>query len=350
MQIEDMVLISVDDHVVEPPSMASFFRDHVPGEVPGPGAEGDPARRRHRRLADRGQGDLDLRAQRRAGPPREDWGSDPANFDQVRPGTYDIHERIRDMNVNGVLASICFPSWPGIARPVLRGQRRQGLRRSDDPGLQRLAHRRVVRGVSRAVSSRWRCPDSRWAADWMAEEIRRVAEKGCHAVSLHPETYRVGFPDYHGDEWDAAWAACEEVGTVMVFHFGGTPNFMPRSPFDVIPHVMPFQTAIFAAELLWSPIMRKFPKVPHGPGRGRHRLDPVLPREGRLRLRPPSPLDRRRLRGQAPVPGVPRARPGVLHRRRDRAAQPGPDRDRHDHLGVRLPALGFAPGPRPPRC
>jgi predicted TIM-barrel fold metal-dependent hydrolase len=98
-------------------------------------------------------------------------------------------------------------------------------------------------------------------AEWMAGEIRRLAAKGCHAVSCHPDAYRFGAPDYHGDEWDPAWRAAEEMGTVMVFHFGGFPNFMPRSPFDVIPHVMPFQTAIFASELLWSPIFRKFPEL-----------------------------------------------------------------------------------------
>jgi len=36
---------------------------------------------------------------------------------------------------------------------------------------------------------------------------------------------------------------------------------MPRSPFDVIPHAMPFQTAVFASELLWSPMMVKFPEL-----------------------------------------------------------------------------------------
>jgi len=32
MNVEDMILISVDDHVVEPPSMTEFMRDHVPGK------------------------------------------------------------------------------------------------------------------------------------------------------------------------------------------------------------------------------------------------------------------------------------------------------------------------------
>ena len=56
-------------------------------------------------------------------------------------------------------------------------------------------------------------------------------------------------------------AGVQRPGTVAVFHFGGFPNFMPRTPFTVIPHAMPFQTSIFAAELLWSPIMQKFPKM-----------------------------------------------------------------------------------------
>jgi hypothetical protein len=30
MRIEDQILIGVDDHVVEPPSMSGLYRDHVP--------------------------------------------------------------------------------------------------------------------------------------------------------------------------------------------------------------------------------------------------------------------------------------------------------------------------------
>ena len=84
------------------------------------------------------------------GRPPEDWGSDPASFDQVRPGCFDVHERIRDMNVNGVLASINFPSWLGLGG--------QFFLQNEDTGfveamlrLQRLAHRRVVQRVPGAL-------------------------------------------------------------------------------------------------------------------------------------------------------------------------------------------------------
>jgi predicted TIM-barrel fold metal-dependent hydrolase len=260
MQIEDMVLISVDDHVVEPPSMSEFFRDHVPAKYK------DRVPRVIRRddgtdawlIEGKEISTFGLNAV--AGRPREDWGSDPANFDQVRPGTYDLHARIKDMDANGVLASLCFPSWPGIAGQFFvdsedKDYAAEMIRAYNDWHIEEWCGTYPGRFIPLAISG------FPLGGNWMAGEIRRVAKKGCHAVSLHPETYRAGFPDYHGDEWDEAWSACEEVGTVMVFHFGGAPNIMPRAPFDVIPHVMPFQTAIFAAELLWSPIMRRFPNV-----------------------------------------------------------------------------------------
>jgi predicted TIM-barrel fold metal-dependent hydrolase len=260
MQVEDLILISTDDHVVEPPSLSEFFSDRVPARF----------RDRVPRVIRRPDGTdawliegkeistFGLNAVQ--GRPPEDWGSDPANFDQVRPGTYDIHERIRDMNANGVLAALCFPSWPGIAGQFFvasEDKEYAGAMVSayNDWHIEEWCGTYPGRFVPLAISG------FPLGAEWMAGEIRRVAAKGCHAVSLHPETHLAGFPDYHGDEWDPAWEACQETGTVMVFHFGGRPNFMPRSPFDVIPHVMPFQTAIFAAELLWSPIMRRFPDV-----------------------------------------------------------------------------------------
>ena len=45
----------------------------------------------------------------------EEYGLDPLAFSQMRAGCYDIHERIRDMNVNGVLGSLNFPSLAGFA-------------------------------------------------------------------------------------------------------------------------------------------------------------------------------------------------------------------------------------------
>ena len=47
--------------------------------------------------------------------PKEQWGMNPSALAEMRPGAYDIHERVRDMNRNGVLAWMCFPSMAGFS-------------------------------------------------------------------------------------------------------------------------------------------------------------------------------------------------------------------------------------------
>ena len=50
-----------------------------------------------------------------AGKPKEAIGLDPVRFDDMRAGCYDIDERIKDMDLDGVHAQLCFPSLPGFA-------------------------------------------------------------------------------------------------------------------------------------------------------------------------------------------------------------------------------------------
>lgn len=47
--------------------------------------------------------------------PAEEWGRDPAGFAEMRPGVYDVHERVRDMSRNGIWGSMCFPTFTGFS-------------------------------------------------------------------------------------------------------------------------------------------------------------------------------------------------------------------------------------------
>jgi len=260
MQLEDMILVSVDDHLVEPPSMSEYFADHFPAKY----------RDRVPRVIHRPNGtdawlvegnevsSFGLNAV--AGRVREEWGNDPGSFEEVRKGTWDVHERVRDMTVNGVLGSMCFSSWPGLGGQYFlqSGDRELAacmIRAYNDWHVDEWCGAYPGRFIPLALSGFILGPE------WMAEEIRRMAAKGCHATSFHSDTHRFGLPDHHGDEWDPAWQACQDTGTVMVFHFGSSPEFMPRSPFDTMIHTMPFNTGVFASELLWSPVLRRFPRV-----------------------------------------------------------------------------------------
>ncbi len=109
MDTDDLILVSVDDHVVEPPEM---FDGHLPAKWR------DVAPRVVRKddgtdvWLYEGQELPNIGLNAVVGRPPEEYGVEPTSFDEMRPGCYDIHERVRDMNANGVLGSMCFPSYP----------------------------------------------------------------------------------------------------------------------------------------------------------------------------------------------------------------------------------------------
>ena len=144
MHADDLILISVDDHLVEPPTM---FDQHTPARWKDRFPEGRAQRRGRRRLDLRGRRHPQHRAQRRRRSPQ---GGVRHRADRVRrdaprllgrPRAGQGHERRRRPRLDEL------PVVPQLQRPAVRGQRRQGPRPRRGAGLQRLARRRVVRGL-----------------------------------------------------------------------------------------------------------------------------------------------------------------------------------------------------------
>src|SRR3546814_6925021 len=107
MQMDDMILVSIDDHMVEPPDM---FKNHVPAKW----ADQAPKVVRNESGAEEWvfQGastSTPFGMAATVGWPSDEWGFNPATMAELRPGCFDVHERVRDMNANGVLASMNFP-------------------------------------------------------------------------------------------------------------------------------------------------------------------------------------------------------------------------------------------------
>src|SRR6516164_7392084 len=112
MRLEDLILVSVDDHVVEPP-------DLFEGRLPQKYADVAPKLVRKEwsdhpvdvwQFMGAELPNIGLNAV--AGRPPEEYAMDPQSFDDMRTGCYDIHDRVKDMNANGLLGSMCFPSFP----------------------------------------------------------------------------------------------------------------------------------------------------------------------------------------------------------------------------------------------
>ncbi|MHB8439361.1 MAG: amidohydrolase family protein [Acidimicrobiales bacterium] len=259
MDTADLILVSVDDHVVEPPDM---FEGRVPAAFKG----------REPRIVHKEDGtdvwvyegneipNVGLNAV--VGRPPEEYGIEPTSFDEMRPGCFDIKERVRDMNVNGVLGSMCFPSFVQFCGQLFA--------RTEDKTLGLAMVQAYndwhVESWCGAAPGRF-IPLSIppiWDPTLMAAEVRRMAAKGCHAVTFSENPSKLGWPSFHNPHWDPFWQACSDEGTVVCLHIGSSSTLAitaPDAPFDVLIALQPVNIIQCAADLLFSPVLRKFPDL-----------------------------------------------------------------------------------------
>ena len=259
MRADELILVSVDDHVVEPPDL---FRRQVPPRW----------RDRAPRVVHKEDGsdvwqfegaqlpNIGLNAV--AGRPPEEYGVEPTSYEQLRPGCYDSRERVRDMNVNGVLASMCFPSFPSFCGQLwARTEDKQlagaMLSAYNDWHIDEWCGSHPGRFIPLALPAMW---DPALAA----AEVRRVARKGCHVVSFCENPEKIGYPSLHAPHWDPLWRACADEGTVVAIHIGSGAGMTFTSmdaPVDVMITVQPINIFSCAADLLWSRVPRAYPTL-----------------------------------------------------------------------------------------
>jgi predicted TIM-barrel fold metal-dependent hydrolase len=253
-----MVLISIDDHVIEPPNLferhvPEKYRDQAPKVVHNPdGTDGWIFQ------GERVGAPMGLNAV--ASWPQEEKGWDPAGFAEIRPGAYDIHERVRDMNANGVFQSMCFPTMAGFSARIFldppdRDLSLIMLKAYNDWHVDEWCGTYPGRFIPLAVVPVW-------DQDAMVAEVRRMAAKGCHAFTFSENPEKTGFPSLHNEWWDPFWAACADEGTIVCFHIGSSseiPVTSVESPVDVTLTLMPVNIVQVAADLIWSDFLRRYP-------------------------------------------------------------------------------------------
>ena len=190
MRLEDLILVSVDDHVVEPPDV---FEHHLPAKY-----RDIAPRVEHRadgtdawKFLDFHIPNVGLNAV--TGRPPEEYGMDPTSFDELRKGTYDVNERVLDMSANGLLGSLNFPSLPGFAGRLF-GQLEDKdaalalCRAYNDWHIEEWCGYAPERFIPLAIPPIWD-PQA------IADEVRRVAKKGCHAITFPENPVPLGLPE-----------------------------------------------------------------------------------------------------------------------------------------------------------
>ncbi|HUO47636.1 MAG TPA: amidohydrolase family protein [Acidimicrobiales bacterium] len=256
--IDDYILISVDDHLIEPPDL---FVNHLPAKH----LDAAPKLVRNEEGSDVwvfGPVVMETAALNAvAGRPREEYGLEPQSLDEVRPGCYDVHERVKDMDAGGVLASMNFPSFPTFTARVFKTEdeelSRALVRAYNDFHIDEWCGAYPGRFIPMAVPLIW-------DAQLTAEEIRRTAAKGCHSLSFTENPAALGYPSFHDEYWDPVWRACCDTGTVLSIHLGSSGRLsIPAvdSPPDVMITLQPMNIQSAAADLLWSRVLKNFPDL-----------------------------------------------------------------------------------------
>jgi predicted TIM-barrel fold metal-dependent hydrolase len=259
MRLEDMILVSVDDHVVEPPNV---FDNHLDKKYMSraPKLTRKPDGTEMWSFDGRQLPNIGLNAV--VGRVPEEYGMEPTAYEQMRPGCFDSNERVRDMDANGVLAQLCFPSFPQFSGQLFAGCEDRELalaltRAYNDWHIDEWAGNHPGRFIPLSLPPVW-------DPIKMADEVRRVAKKGCHTVSFSQDPTGIGLPSIHDSHWNPFWQACADEGTLIAVHIGSGSGMYFTSqdaPVDVMITSTPMSIASFASDLLWSRILREYPTL-----------------------------------------------------------------------------------------
>jgi predicted TIM-barrel fold metal-dependent hydrolase len=254
-------IVSVDDHLIEPPSL---WESRLPTRL----------RSRGPRAVDTPEGVVwELEGERfplgrvaaSAGRPLEErMQVQVTRWDEMRRGCYDPVERVKDMNIDGVIASLCFPSFPGFGGTL----------------FQRLEDRELALACIQAYNDfqidEWAgsAPGRLfgmvllpyWDPALAVRELRRTAAKGAVAIAFSENPYNQGFPSIHdsGRYWDPVFAAAQEAELPLCMHFGSSSHVMttsPDAPRVVQSVAAPLNSELHFIDWVLSGIFERFPRL-----------------------------------------------------------------------------------------
>jgi predicted TIM-barrel fold metal-dependent hydrolase len=281
-------IISVDDHVVEPPHT---FENRLPGHLQPHAPRIVETSKGHQVWEFEGARFSQVGLNAVAGRRRETVRMEPFRFDEMRPGCFDIEARISDMDLAGVWASVNFPSQiTGFCgRVFFDAQNRElgmaCIRAWNDwlyeEWYSAYPERIVPLGITYLSNP-----------SWAVEEIERNASRGFTSVTLPERPHAIGLPSlWDRDYWAPIIEACVETDTVVSLHVGSS-GLYPSPPGVQDPGLgatLFGQLSLGAcAEWLWSGVPRDYPGLKIAMSEGGigwvamllDRLDNVVDRSG----------------------------------------------------------------------
>jgi predicted TIM-barrel fold metal-dependent hydrolase len=256
-------VISVDDHVQEPPELwtrrlsKSKWGDRVPHvEQQADGTE--------RWIVDGRKSELEGVAL--AGALMADRSDEPQRWEEVPRMAYVPAERLKALDAGGIDYSVLYPTVAGVAGEVFG--------RIHDPELE-LA---CVQAYNDWLVEEWAGASPRFIPQCIVpllpaaavQEIKRAVAKG-HRGVIYPgipmelrDVPHINEPDY-----DPVWATCQDLDVPVCFHAGSSAQiqlqpydgYSPKLKKAVEAMTGPASSIFIVVNLLLSRILFRFPKL-----------------------------------------------------------------------------------------
>lgn len=274
------LVISVDDHVMEPPDLwqrwlPAKYRDQGPKVVRAPYRRKPGVRDISTYLYEIAPDgpetdfwiyeDMERAIQASFVNPAADCdeiGITPLTYDEMRPGTWQLKARLEDMTLAGIERSVIFPN---IAR--FCGQTFLDAK-DKEVALE------CVYAYNNFLVEEWTADGGGriipmglvplWDVELAAAEVRRNAARGVTAVAFSEIPAKLGLASVHTRYWDPFLQACDETGTVICCHLGGSSTSFTTSedaPPGLNMSIFSVNSMISFADLLTSGILARFPNL-----------------------------------------------------------------------------------------
>src|SRR5580698_9660916 len=149
-------------------------------------------------------------------------------YDEMRKGCWDRDERVKDLTLNYTDGSLPFPTFPRFCGQTFY------------EGADRELGLACVKAYNDWMVEEWCEPSGGvniplcimplWDVDLAAQEIQRNADRGVRAFCFSEMPHHLNLPTIHSGGWDKVFQVCNDTGVTLCMHIGSSSTNPAASP------------------------------------------------------------------------------------------------------------------------
>jgi predicted TIM-barrel fold metal-dependent hydrolase len=194
----------------------------------------------------------------------------PPMIKDAHPASYDVTERLKLMNEQGIYAQGIFPNVGGFGSARFRMMPEQDLALECVRAYNDYIYDWVEPARDRFILN---APIPYWNLDESVKELRRAAAKGFKTAIFSGAPHEHGLPYIADAHWDPLWNAAQDAGMAISFHLGSGDmhgkHFQPErvrlsAPAETATRLITMgflESAQQVTDLLHSGVLNRFPDL-----------------------------------------------------------------------------------------